>query len=94
MRRDRCPRNCSQRPGDQLLIIDRVLVDRYGNQRWTFVLRGTIVQVFPGGDALMSFEASNSFRKGVINTQGAIRFSDYDIRQSHRQARRTFPRQR
>ena len=80
--------------GRPLLIIDRVLVDRYGNQRWTFVLRGTIVQVFPGGDALMSFEASNSFRKGVINTQGAIRFSDYDIRQSHRQARRPFPRQR
>ena len=80
--------------GRPLLIIDRVLVDRYGNQRWTFVLRGTIVQVFPGGDALMSFEASNSFRKGVINTQGAIRFSDFDIRQSHRQARRPFPRQR
>jgi hypothetical protein len=80
--------------GRPLLIIDRVLVDRYGNQRWTFVLRGTIVQVFPGGDALMSFQASNSFRKGVINTQGAIRFSDYDIRQSHRQARRPFPRQR
>ena len=80
--------------GRPLLIIDRVLVDRSGNQRWTFVLRGTIVQVFPGGDALMSFEASNSFRKGVINTQGAIRFSDYDIRQSHRQARRPFPRQR
>ena len=80
--------------GRPLLIIDRVLVDRYGNQRWTFVLRGTIVQVFPGGDALMSFEASNSFRKGVINTQGAIRFRDFDIRQSHRQARRPFPRQR
>jgi len=80
--------------GRPLLIIDRVLVDRYGNQRWTFVLRGTIVQVFPGGDALMSFQASNSFRKGVINTQGAIRFSDFDIRQSHRQARRPFPRQR
>jgi hypothetical protein len=30
------PRN----PGDQLLIIDRVLEDKNGNQRGTFVFRG------------------------------------------------------
>ena len=66
------------RPGDELLIIDRVLVDRKGNQRGTFVLRGTIVQVFPDGDAVMSFEASNKFKKGVLNTQGVVRFSEFD----------------
>jgi hypothetical protein len=32
--------------------------------------------------ALMSFEGSDRFRKGVINTHGAIRFSDYDVRGS------------
>jgi hypothetical protein len=58
------------------LIINRVLVDSNGNQKGTFVVRGTIVQVLSPTDALMSFEGSNNiFNKGVINTQGAVSFS-------------------
>jgi hypothetical protein len=63
--------------GDQILINNRVLVDNNGNQKGTFVLRGTIVKSLPSGDALMSFEGSNNiFNKGVINTQGAVKLSD------------------
>jgi hypothetical protein len=59
------------------LINNRVLVDNNGNQKGTFVLRGTIVKSLPSGDALMSFEGSNNiFNKGVINTQGAVKLSD------------------
>jgi hypothetical protein len=39
--------------GDEMLIVNRVLTDRHGNQRGTFVLRGTLVQVFSRSDALM-----------------------------------------
>jgi hypothetical protein len=62
--------------GDQILIINRVLVDKTGNQRGAFVLRGAIVKVLSVIDALMSFEGNNNiFKKGVINTQGVVRFS-------------------
>jgi hypothetical protein len=61
-------------PGEQLLIINRVLVNRRGSQRGTFVLGGTLVRIFsqpPNLDVLMSFQASNKLRgNGVINTQG------------------------
>jgi hypothetical protein len=66
------PANTPVTEGDQILIINRVLVDNNGNQKGTFVVRGTIVQVLPPTDALMSFEGTNNiFNKGVINTQGA-----------------------
>jgi hypothetical protein len=65
--------------GDRLLIIDRPLLNRGGNQRGSFVLHGTLLRIFsnvPNLDALLSFQASNTITgKGVINTQGVIRFS-------------------
>jgi hypothetical protein len=65
--------------GDQLLIIDRPLLDKNGNQRGSFVLHGTLFRIFsnvPNLDVLLSFQASNTITgKGVINTQGVIRFS-------------------
>jgi hypothetical protein len=63
--------------GGEMLIVNRVLTDRHGNQRGTFVLRGTLVQVFLPSDALMAFQATNTITgEGLINTQGVIRFSD------------------
>jgi hypothetical protein len=61
-------------PGDQLLL-DRPLLDKNGNRVATVQLRGTYIQIFAGNDPLMSFQASNIFKKGVINTQGTLRFS-------------------
>jgi Dirigent-like protein len=61
-------------PGDQLLL-DRPLLDKNGNQVATVQLRGTYIRIFPDNDPLMSFQASNFFKKGVINTQGTLRFS-------------------
>jgi hypothetical protein len=60
------PANTPLARGDQILIINRVLVDKKGKQRGTFVLRGTIVEV-SGSDVLMSFEGNNNiFKKGAI----------------------------
>jgi hypothetical protein len=65
--------------GDQLIIIDRPLLDKNGTPRGSFVLHGTLVRIssnVPNLDALLSFQASNTITgKGVINTQGVIRFS-------------------
>jgi hypothetical protein len=64
-------------PGEQLLIINRVLVNRKGRRRATFFVRGRIIQTFPPtDDAVMAFEGTNNLEKGVINTQGVIRFGD------------------
>jgi hypothetical protein len=66
--------------GDQMIILDRVLVDKNGHQVGSFVLHGTLLQIFvnePNLDALMSFQASNTFAEGVINTQGVVRFRDF-----------------
>jgi hypothetical protein len=70
----RPPRN----PGDDLLIIERVLVDRKGKDRGRLTVRGTIVRkIGLDGDALWSFQGNiNIFEKGVINTQGVFQFSD------------------
>jgi hypothetical protein len=68
-----------QSEGDRLLIVDRPLIDQNGNQRGSFVLCGTCLRIFPAApnnDVLMSFQVSNTFPEGVINTQGAIRFSE------------------
>jgi hypothetical protein len=58
--------------GDRLLIIDRPLLNKNGNQRGSFVLHGTLLRIFsnvPNLDALLSFQASNTITgKGVINT--------------------------
>jgi hypothetical protein len=65
-----------QSPGDVLLAEKPLFDPVSGAQRGSFVFRGTVIQVF-GNDALVSFEASNMLTgQGVINTQGAIRFSD------------------
>jgi hypothetical protein len=67
------PRN----PGDDLLIIERVLVDRNGNDRGRLTVRGTIVRkIGLAGDALWSFQGNIKLKRGVINTQGVFQFSD------------------
>jgi len=63
--------------GDQLLIIDRQLEDNGRNLAGTFVFRGTVVQRFAQNDIVVAFEATNKLNKGVINTQGVIRFADF-----------------
>jgi hypothetical protein len=63
-------------PGDDLLLIERVVVDRNGRQRGTLTVRGTIVRDLGGGNALWSFQGNINLKKGVINTQGGFRFSD------------------
>jgi hypothetical protein len=68
-----------QSEGDRLLIVDRALIDQNGNQRGSFVFLGTYLRIFPAvptDDILMSFEASNRFPEGVINTQGVILLSE------------------
>jgi hypothetical protein len=63
-------------PGDDLLLIERVVVDRSGKQRGTLTVRGTIVRNLGSGNALWSFQGDINLKKGVINTQGGFRFSD------------------
>jgi hypothetical protein len=71
------PRTRPNNVGDQFLIVDRQLEDRHGNLAGTFVFRGTVVQRFTREDIVVAFEATNKLNKGVINTQGAIRFADF-----------------
>ena len=47
------------------------------NLAGTFVFRGTVVQRFAQNDIVVAFEATNKLNKGVINTQGVIRFADF-----------------
>jgi len=65
--------------GDQVLIIDRQLEDRHGNLAGTFVFWGTIVKRFAQDDIVVPFEATNNLNKGLINTQGVIRFNDFPL---------------
>jgi hypothetical protein len=65
--------------GDQVLIIDRQLEDRHGNLAGTFVFWGTIVKRFAQDDIVVAFEATNNLNKGLINTQGVIRFNDFTL---------------
>jgi hypothetical protein len=65
--------------GDQVLIIDRQLEDRHGNLAGTFVFWGTIVKRFAQDDIVVAFEATNNLNKGMINTQGVIRFNDFTL---------------
>jgi hypothetical protein len=67
-----------QEVGDELLIIDRQLEDRNGNLVGTFVSRCTIVG-FAQGDLVVAFTATNKLNKGMINTQGAMRFADFAL---------------
>jgi hypothetical protein len=46
--------NPPRKPGDDLLIIERVLVDRKGRQRGMMTVRGTILRTFTINDALWS----------------------------------------
>jgi hypothetical protein len=45
-------------PGDDLLLIERVVVDRSGKQRGTLTVRGTIVRNLGGGNALCHSRAT------------------------------------
>jgi hypothetical protein len=68
--------NPRRKPGDYLLIIERVLVNRRGTQRGTMTVRGTILRTFTGGDALWALQGHYKLRRGVINTQSVFRFND------------------
>jgi hypothetical protein len=65
-----------RKPGDDLLIIERVLVDRKGRQRGTMTVRGTILRTFTVDDALWALQGHYNLQKGVINTQSVFRFSE------------------
>jgi hypothetical protein len=67
--------NPARNPGDPLLIIERVLVDRRGRQRGTMTVRGTILWNYGAGDALWALQGNYKLRRGVINTQSVFRFS-------------------
>jgi hypothetical protein len=63
-------------PGDILLVVDRLLEDKHGNLRGTLVFRGVIIKKLAKDDLVVAFDATNTLNKGVINTQGVIRFND------------------
>jgi Allene oxide cyclase barrel like domain len=65
--------------GDQILFIDRELEDRRGNLVGTLVSRCTIVHRFTKDDLVVAFTATNKLNKGMINTQGVIRFNDFGL---------------
>jgi hypothetical protein len=65
--------------GDQILVIDRQLEDKKGNLVGTLVSRCTIVQRFAQDDLVVAFTATNKLNKGMINTQGVIRFNDFTL---------------
>jgi allene oxide cyclase len=64
--------------GDMLLI-DRPLYDpKTGRQVGTSVAEGTFIRVFPDGDVLFAFNATNKLEGGELSTQGAFRFSEVE----------------
>jgi hypothetical protein len=65
--------------GDQVLIIDRQLEDKKGNLVGSFISWGTIVKRFAQDDIVVAFEATNNLNKGLINTQGVIRYNDFPL---------------
>lgn len=65
-------------PGDDLLIIERPLVDRNGRQRGTMTVRGTILRNLGNKNALWALQSHYKLQKGVINTQSVFRFNDLD----------------
>jgi hypothetical protein len=65
--------------GDQILFIDRQLEDKKGNLVGTLVSRCTVVQRFARDDVVVAFTATNKLNKGMINTQGVIRFNDFTL---------------
>jgi hypothetical protein len=62
--------------GDQILFIDRELEDNHGNLVGTLVSRCTIVHRYAKDDLVVAFTATNKLNKGMINTQGVMRFND------------------
>lgn len=62
--------------GDQILFIDRELEDNNGNLVGTLVSRCTIVHRYAQDDLVVAFTATNKLNKGMINTQGVMRFND------------------
>jgi hypothetical protein len=68
-----------QEVGDELLFIDRELEDKKGNLVGTLVSRCTIVHRFARDDLVVAFTATNKLNKGMINTQGVIRFNDFAL---------------
>jgi hypothetical protein len=65
--------------GDHILFIDRQLEDKKGNLVCTLVSRCTVVQRFARDDVVVAFTATNKLNKGMINTQGVIRFNDFTL---------------
>jgi hypothetical protein len=68
-----------QEVGDELLFIDRELEDKKGNLVGTLVSRCTIVHRFARDDLVVAFTATNKLNKGILNTQGVIRFNDFTL---------------
>jgi len=65
-------------PGATFLFVDRLLEDTHGNLRGTLTFRGVITKKLAADDLEVAFDATNKLHKGVINTQGVIRFRDMD----------------
>jgi hypothetical protein len=68
--------NPSDVPGATFGFVDRLLEDRHGNLRGTLTFRGMITKNLAANDLEVAFDATNKLDKGVINTQGVIRFND------------------
>jgi hypothetical protein len=47
--------------------------------RGTLTFRGVITKKFAADDLEVAFDATNKLDKGVINTQGVIRFNDFTL---------------
>jgi hypothetical protein len=66
-------------PGATFGFVDRLLEDRHGNLRGTLTFRGMITKNLAANDLEVAFDATNKLDKGVINTQGVIRFNDLTL---------------
>ena len=67
----------ANQPGATLLVVDRLLEDTHGHLRGSFTFRGIVTKKFTDDDLEVAFDATNRLRKGLINTQGVIRFRDF-----------------
>jgi hypothetical protein len=64
-------------PEATVLAVDRLLEDTHGNLRGSFTFCGVVTKKFVADDLEVAFDATNKLDKGVINTQGVIRFADF-----------------
>lgn len=71
------PRRTNKRPGDQLLLVERPLVDpQTNNQVGSFSARLTFMDISPAGDVLFSGNADHQVPGGKISTQGSFRSNE------------------